>query len=173
MKTANQHLSRRNFIRQSGLTGVALTIGLYMPAWAKDKPTVMTAETAENLGLELTAWVSIDKTGKVTILNHRSEMGQGSYQAVPQMIAEELEVNLDDVNILFAPGAQGKYGPQVTGGSSTVSGGYKQLLRTGATAREMLIQAAAKKWNVPASECYAENGQVFHRPSGKKFNYGE
>jgi isoquinoline 1-oxidoreductase beta subunit len=173
MNTTNENLTRRNFIRLSGMSGLAMTIGLYIPTFAKAKPTIMSAATAENLGLELTAWVSIDQTGKVTIFNHRSEMGQGSYQAVPQMIAEELEVNLDEVNILFAPGAQGKYGPQVTGGSSTVSGGYKQLLRTGATAREMLIQAAAKKWNVPASECYAENGQVFHRPTGKKFNYGE
>ena len=173
MKTENQSLSRRHFLRLSSMSGVALTVGLYIPSLAKAKPIIITAETAENLGLELTAWVSIDKNGKVTIFNHRSEMGQGSFQAVPQMIAEELEVNLDEVNILFAPGAQGKYGPQITGGSSTVRGGYKQLLRTGATAREMLIQAAAKKWGVPGTECYAENGVVIHRPSGRRLGYGE
>jgi isoquinoline 1-oxidoreductase beta subunit len=173
MKTENQDVSRRNFIRLSAMSVGALTIGLYIPSSGNGNPRIMTAEISKDLGLELTAWVSIDKAGKVTIFNHRSEMGQGSFQAVPQMIAEELEVNLDEVNILFAPGAQGKYGPQITGGSSTVSGGYKQLLRTGATAREMLIQAASKKWAVPASECYAENGQVFHRPSGRKLNYGD
>ena len=144
MKSLNEGLSRRNFIRLSGISGVALTIGLYCPAWAQDSETVIGAEAAENMGLELTAWVSIDKTGKVTILNHRAEMGQGSFQAVPQMIAEELEVDLNDINILFAPGSQTKFGPQVTGGSSTVSEGYKRLLRTGATAREMLIEAALK-----------------------------
>ena len=100
-------------------------------------------------------------------------MGQGSFQAVPQMIAEELEVSLDQVNIVFAPGNQTKYGSQVTGGSSTVRGAYKTLLRTGATAREMLIEAAAKKWNVSKSDCYAENGFVIHRPTGKKFSYGD
>ena len=61
----------------------------------------------------------------------------------------------------------------MTGGSSTVRGSYKTLLRTGATAREMLIEAAAKKWNVSKNECYAENGFVIHKPTGKKFGYGE
>jgi isoquinoline 1-oxidoreductase beta subunit len=144
-----------------------------MPSWAKGTAEILTEQKAFEQGIELTAWISIDKAGKVTILNHRSEMGQGSFQAVPQMIAEELEVNLDNVKIAFAPGSQTKYGSQLTGGSSTVRGAYKTLLRTGATAREMLIEAAAKKWNVNRNECYAENGFVIHKPSGKKFGYGE
>jgi isoquinoline 1-oxidoreductase beta subunit len=173
MDTQNKQLSRRNFLRNSGLTGAALTLGAYLPAFAKaGAEKIIALGDVEPAGISLTAWITIDNTGKVTIFNHRSEMGQGSFQAVPQMVAEELEVNLDQVKILFAPGAQGKFGPQVTGGSSTVSGGYKMLLRTGATAREMLIQAAAKKWNVSPSECYAENGEVMHKPSGKKFGYG-
>ena len=166
-------LTRRNFIRMSGMTGVALTIGYYLPALGKEGAKFLTAESADNLGIELTAWVSIDKSGKVTILNHRSEMGQGSYQVVPQMVAEELEVNLDSVNIAFATGDQKKFGSMLTGGSSTVRGAYKNLLRTGATAREMLIEAAAKKWAVNKDECYAENAQVIHKPSGKKLGYGD
>jgi len=89
------------------------------------------------------------------------------------MIAEELEVSLHNVTIGFAPGSQTKYGSQLTGGSSTVRGAYKTLLRTGATAREMLIEAAAKKWNVNKTDCYAENGFVMHKPTGKKLGYGE
>jgi len=173
MQTTDKNLSRRNFIRISGMTGAALTIGYAMPALANDAAEILTAQKASEQGIELTAWISIDKTGKVTILNHRSEMGQGSFQAVPQMVAEELEVSLDNVNIAFAPGSQTKYGSQLTGGSSTVRGAYIRLLRTGATAREMLIEAAAKKWNVNKSECYAENGFVIHKPSGKKLGYGE
>jgi len=173
MQTTDKNLSRRNFIRISGMTGAALTIGYAMPALANDAAEILTAQKASEQGIELTAWISIDKTGKVTILNHRSEMGQGSFQAVPQMVAEELEVSLDNVNIAFAPGSQTKYGSQLTGGSSTVRGAYTRLLRTGATAREMLIEAAAKKWNVNRSECYAENGFVIHKPSGKKLGYGE
>ena len=173
MQTTDKNLSRRNFIRISGMTGAVLTIGYAMPGLANGAAEIFTAQKAAEQGIELTAWVSIDKTGKVTILNHRSEMGQGSFQAVPQMIAEELEVNLDNVRIAFAPGSQTKYGSQLTGGSSTVRGAYKGLLRTGATAREMLIEAAAKKWNVNKNECYAENGFVIHKPSGKKLGYGE
>ena len=173
MQTTDKNLSRRNFIRISGMTGAALTIGYAMPALATGAAEIFTAQAASEQGIELTAWISIDKTGKVTLLNHRSEMGQGSFQAVPQMIAEELEVSLDNVNIGFAPGSPNKYGSQLTGGSSTVRGAYQTLLRTGATAREMLIEAAAKKWNVNRNECYAENGFVIHKPSAKKFGYGE
>jgi isoquinoline 1-oxidoreductase beta subunit len=168
-----QPFNRRKFLQLSGMTSAALTIGFYFPALGKGNEEFISAGMAEDLGIELTSWISIDKNGIVTLLNHRSEMGQGSYQVVPQMIAEELEVDLDNVKIVFAPGHQSKFGSQVTGGSSTVRGSYKRLLRTGATAREMLIEAAAKKWNVGKEECYAENGQVIHRPSGKKIGYGE
>jgi isoquinoline 1-oxidoreductase beta subunit len=155
------------------MTGAALTVGYALPSWAKGTEEIFTAQSATEQGIELTNWISIDKSGLVTIFNHRSEMGQGSFQVVPQMIAEELEVNLDNVKIVFAPGSQTKYGSQLTGGSSTVRGAYKTLLRTGATAREMLIEAAAKKWNVNKSDCYAENGTVIYKPSGKKYGYGE
>lgn len=121
----------------------------------------------------MNSWVHIDASGKVTIFDHRAEMGQGSYQAVPQIVAEELEVNLNEINVVFAQGDAKKYGNQVTGGSSTVRGSYKNLLKLSATAREMLIQAAASKWNVPKLECYAEGGHVIHKPTGKKFHYGE
>ena len=173
MTTIDKNLSRRNFLRVSSMTGAALTIGYAMPALANEAVEIFTAQKAIEQGIELTAWISIDKSGKVTILNHRSEMGQGSFQVVPQMVAEELEVSLDNVNIAFAQGNPGKYGSQLTGGSSTVRGAYKTLLRTGAIAREMLIEAAAKKWNVNQSECYAENGFVIHKPTGKKLAYGE
>lgn len=171
METTDKNLSRRNFIKLSSLSSVALTLGFYFPAKGKEAQ-IIKPETAENLGIELNAWISIDTQGKVTIINHRSEMGQGSFQSVPQIIAEELEVDLNQVNIVFAQGSQTKYGSQITGGSSTIRGSYKKLLRLSATAREMLIQTAAKRWGVNASECYAENGEVIHRPSGKKLNYG-
>src|SRR6187399_2136600 len=173
MQTTDKNLSRRNFIRIGSMTGAALTIGYVIPGLANEAAEIFTAQKAAEQGIELTAWISIDKTGKVSILNHRSEMGQGSFQAVPQMIAEELEVSLDNVNIAFAPGHPSKFGSQVTGGSSTVRGSYKILLQTVATAREMLIEAAAKKWDVNKHVCYAENGFVIHKPTGKKLGYGE
>jgi len=171
MKTMQEKISRRNFIRLSGLTGAALTIGFHLPVLGGDAE-VLKLDTAESRGIELNAWISINTDGKVTIVNHRSEMGQGSFQSVPQIIAEELEVNLDDVNIVFAQGSQTKYGSQITGGSSTIRGSYKRLLKLGATAREMLLEAASKEWNVSQTECYAENGYIFHKPTGKKLGYG-
>src|ERR1700749_2560842 len=162
-------ISRRNFLRVSSLAGTALFLGFYSDANAKNEELI----SADQSGFEFNAWMRIDTDGKVTLTDHRAEMGQGSYQSVPQIIAEELEVDLKDENIIFAIGDPTKYGSQITGGSSTIRGSYKKLLKLSATAREMLITAAAAKWNVPASECYAEAGHVIHRPSGKKFNYGE
>lgn len=172
MESVSKSISRRNFIKLSGATGAALTLGFYFPAAGKDAE-IIKAETAESLGIELNAFISIDPSGKVTIVNHRSEMGQGAFQTVPQIIAEELEVDLNTVNIIFAPGNPKKYGSQLTGGSSTVRGAYKHLLKVGASAREMLIEAAAKKWNVNKTECTAASGQVVHNSTGRKLHYGE
>jgi isoquinoline 1-oxidoreductase subunit beta len=166
-----KNISRRNFIKISGLTGTGLCLGFYFPAIAREGKILNAADTPTSI--ELNAWIHIDTSGKVTLLSHKAEMGQGVYQSLPQIIAEELEVNLNEINIIFAQGDNKKYGNQVTGGSSSVRGSYKNLLKLGATAREMLIEAAAKKWNVPKEECYAEAGHVIHKPSGKKFHYGE
>jgi isoquinoline 1-oxidoreductase beta subunit len=170
--------TRRAFLKNTGITGIALTLGIRFPAFAAADttaglPDIVSASGTVPEGIGLMTWISIDKSGKVTIFSHRAEMGQGAFQVIPQMIAEELEVDLDQVNIVFAPASQTKYGSQITGGSSTVRGSYKHLLRIGASAREMLIGTAAKKWGVPASECYAEKGHVIHRPTGKKFTYGD
>ncbi|GLU45145.1 molybdopterin cofactor-binding domain-containing protein [Allomuricauda sp. NBRC 101325] len=170
MKT-NQ-ISRRNFVKLSGAGTGSLILGLYVPT-SLHAAKIIKASDPESFGVELNAWVHINMDGKVTIFSHRAEMGQGVYQAIPQIVCEELEVSLDDVNIVFAKGDNKKYGSQVTGGSSTVRGSYKNLLKLGATARTMLIMAAAAKWNVPASECYAEAGHVIHKPSENKFHYGE
>ena len=156
----------------TGLGGTAFLLGLYLPAGSKEAKIIKGAD-ADATEVELNAWLRIDTSGKITILSHRAEMGQGAYQAIPQIVAEELEVNLADVNIDFAPGNNKKYGSQITGGSSTVRGSYKNLLKLSATAREMLITAAAAKWGVSKEECYAEAGHVIHRPSGKKLHYGE
>lgn len=164
-------LSRRHFLKVSGLAGTGLCLGYVFPPGTAGIARILNTAT-ETTDIDLNAWISIDTAGKVTIFCHRAEMGQGAYQAVPQIIAEELEVNLEELNILFAKGDPKKYGNQVTGGSSTVRDFYKRLLNLGASAREMLIEAASRKWMVSSTECYAEAGHVIHRPSGKKLHYG-
>lgn len=164
--------SRRKFLRTAGLGGTALCLGLYFPAGAQLAKIIKTIGVDES-DIELCAWILINPSGKVTLVSHRAEMGQGVYHSLAQIIAEELEVDLNDVDIIFGPGNRKKYGSQITGGSSTIRGSYKNLLKLSATAREMLIEAAAKKWNVPAAECYAQSGHVFHKATGRKFHYGE
>ena len=109
-------ISRRNFLRVSGLAGTALCLGFYSSANAKEDQLIHAAD-AEKSGIQMNAWINIDTDGKVTITDHRAEMGQGSYQSVPQIIAEELEVDMKDINIIFAQGDNKKYGSQITGGS--------------------------------------------------------
>src|SRR6478736_5261219 len=140
-------VSRRKFLKTTGIAGSGLFLGMLLPgnSGASDIITNIGAEPTE---VELSAWISINPSGKVTIVNHRAEMGQGSYQSVPQIVAEELEVDMKDINVIFAIGNEKKYGGQITGGSSTIRSSYKNLLKLSATAREMLITAAAVKWNV-------------------------
>ena len=166
-----RHFSRRSFLRQAAISGLALTVGSYWPLPGKTAGKIVRVNT-DDAGTTLMAWISIDKAGKVTIFNHRSEMGQGTWQAIPQIIAEELEVNLNDIDIQYAAAHPSKYGPQPQEGSFSIRGWCQQLLRVGATAREMLIEAAAKQWGVAASACYAANGEVICRTDGRKLSYG-
>src|SRR5258708_9867410 len=114
----------------------------------------------------------IEPSGKITFINPKPEMGQGTYQSIPALVAEELEVSLDQLTIITSSGQKDIPG-QSAGGSSSVRGSYAQLRKVGASAREMLRMAAAKQWNVTVEECYAENAKIIHRPSGKSLGYGE
>src|SRR5688572_4697188 len=96
-----QNISRRNFIKVSAISGTMLSLGFYFPSSGQGAKIIKATE-AETFGVELNAWIHIDTSGKVTIFSHRAEMGQGVYQAIRQIVAEELEVNLDTVNIVFA-----------------------------------------------------------------------
>lgn len=170
-KNNNIDTTRRNFLKLTGLGGAALCLGFYFPA--DGAPILVRPSELSESEIELCPWIIINPSGKVTIVNHRAEMGQGSYHSVPQIVAEELEVDMNDINVIFAIGNEKKYGGQVTGGSSTIRSSYKKLLKLSAAAREMLIAAAAEKWNVLVTDCYAESGHVIHKPSGRKAHYGE
>lgn len=163
-------VSRRGFLVAAG--GSALVLGL-VPGLKRLR--VLTGEAAEleREAGRLNAFVSIGADGQVTLVTHRAEMGQGAYSVVPQMLAEELEVEYDTVRIEIAEGDSAKYGSQVTGGSSTVRGALTQLLVAGATARDLLVRAAAARWGVPAGECTAERGTVVHAASNRRAAYGE
>jgi len=170
---STQQVSRRNFLKTAGIGSAGFFLGLYLPnaamAMVMSEKDAITADVFT----ELTAWILIKPSGQITLVSHRAEMGQGVYHSIAQIIAEELEVDLALVDIQFAQGNEKKYGSQLTGGSSTIRGAYKNLLKLSASAREVLIMAAAAKWSVPMGECYAELGHVIHKPSARRFHYGE
>jgi isoquinoline 1-oxidoreductase beta subunit len=159
-------INRRNFLKLSGFTSAALVIGFSL------KGKAIAAVDDINEAYKITPYIIIEKGGKITIMNPRPEMGQGTYQSVPALIAEELEVALDQVTI-EQTGGEKEFGRQVSGGSSSVRGNYKDLRKVGASARAMLLKAASDSWKVPVEECYAEKGKIFHKPSGKSVDYTE
>jgi isoquinoline 1-oxidoreductase beta subunit len=173
MSSNRQSRSRRAFLQQAGISGIALIIGTAWPVRGRPHGSIKAGNDTADGSSELMSWISIDLSGKVIIFNHRSEMGQGTWQAIPQIVAEELEVDMKDVTVKYVPANPKKYGPQPQEGSFSVRGWYLDLLRAGAAAREMLIMAAAGKWHVAVNECVAENGKVTHKHTGRFMTYGE
>ena len=162
-------LNRRQFLRLTSLTGVAFALGFSSDAEGSSE--VMNCSDLEG-SFEITPYIIIEKSGPITIMNPRPEMGQGTYQSLPAIIAEELEISLDKVIVKQTAG-ESQFGRQVSGGSSSVRGNYTALRKIGASAREMLISAAADQWKVSSAECFADNGKIMHKPTGKSFSYAE
>ncbi len=158
--------SRRNFLKSSALTSGGLLLGLTLPG-----APLMAAGTVHTPN----AWVHIADDNTITILSARSEMGQGVYTSMPMLVAEELNVDLKQVKVSFAPAgaayANALLGAQLTGGSTSVRDGWENLRTAGAQVREMLVAAAAARWGVDASTLRAEKGVVIG-PKGAKLTYG-
>jgi isoquinoline 1-oxidoreductase beta subunit len=165
-------VSRRTFLKVSAAAGGGLLIGFYLPA-VRAAPA-----TAANAGaFAPNAFVLIGRDDTVTLIMPQVEMGQGTYTSMPMLIAEELEVDLGQIELEAAPPDDRRYansliGFQVTGGSSSVRAMWEPLRRAGAVARVMLISAAAQGWNVDPTSCRAEKGEVIHGPTGRKLRYG-
>jgi len=164
-----ENINRRSFLKMTGLSGAAFMLGI--SATGKSAASVVNMRGLEE-SATLTPYIIIEKSGQIVIMNPRPEIGQGTYQSLPGIIAEELEISLDQVLIKQTAGEK-VFGRQVAGGSSSVRGNYTLLRKAGASAREMLVKAASTSWNVPVEECYAENGKVFHKPTGKNIAYAQ
>jgi isoquinoline 1-oxidoreductase beta subunit len=118
-------------------------------------------------------FVSIARDGTVTLVSRNPEIGQGIKNMLPMLVAEELDVDWKSVKVEQANFDAAKYGLQTTGGSRAASNNWIPMRQMGATARQMLIAAAAKEWGVPESECYAKSGRVYHRNTDRSLGYGE
>jgi isoquinoline 1-oxidoreductase subunit beta len=171
---AGDHLpfSRRGFLQAGASAGGGLLLSLRLPFASRD------AEAAAG-GFAPNAFIRIEADGEIVLTMPYVEMGQGTYTAVPMLIAEELEVDLKQVRTEHAPPNAKLYGnpllggEQATGNSNAVRAAWLPLREAGAIARTMLISAAAKRWNVDPGSCRAQSGEVLHPLSGRRVKYGE
>ncbi len=163
--------SRRSFIKTSALAGGGILIGfnLFQACKPEAAPPVDISQLNFN---DFNAFIKIADNGMVTIFSPNPEIGQGVKTAMPMIIAEELDVSWENVHVVQGALDTKNFTRQVAGGSQSIRFGWEPLRQTGATARQMLVNAAAAKWGVNASECKTENG-VITNANGDKLGYGE
>ena len=166
--TAPTSPSRRSFLRSSALGGA------FMLGMSAEGVLAATANAASAPAADFTpnAFIRIGRDGRVTLMSKQPEIGQGIKTSLPMVIAEQLEVNWEDVRVNQGDLDTALYGPQGAGGSTSTPNNYENFHRLGAAARMMLVQAAADSWGVPVAECTAANGAVVHGPSKRRLAYG-
>jgi isoquinoline 1-oxidoreductase subunit beta len=168
------NISRRTFLKAGAIAGGGLILGFSMPGSRKTLGQVLANSSPGPVTLN--AFVRIGADDTINILVNKSEMGQGVYTSLPMLVAEELRCDWEKVRVEAAPVApvynHTGFGTQLTGGSTSVASEWERLRTVGATAREMLIAAAADRWKVGKSSCRVEKGIVIHS-SGKRLSYGE
>ena len=172
MKTSKQMaFSRRSFLKSSALASGGILIGFNLFNACKENvaPPIDISQINFN---DFNAFIKISNEGKVTIFSPNPEIGQGVKTSMPMLIAEELDVNWDDVYVQQGKLDNENYQRQVAGGSQSIRHGWLPLRQTGATAKQMLINAAAAKWGVSASECSAKQG-VITNANGDTLGYGD
>ncbi len=170
------NLSRRNFLK----AGAGLTLGVVAPgAWAQTAgPGKAGGDTVAAGTFEPNAFVRIGADNSVTVIVKHLEMGQGTYTGLPTLVAEELDADWSQIRVEGAPADAGRYNnlfwgqAQGTGGSTAIANSYEQLRKAGATARAMLLSAAAQRWSVAPDSLTVARGTVLHKASGRKASFG-
>src|SRR2546422_2034082 len=171
MITITPKIDRRSFIIGTAAVGGGLALGLNIPFGGR-------VVRAQGGAPEVTHWVVIRPDDTVVIRIARSEMGQGTLTGLAQMVAEELECDWSKVTTEYPTPGQSVarkriWGDFSTGGSRGIRMSHEYVRKGGATARMMLVLAAANGWNVPVSECTAANSVITHKPSGRTTTYGK
>jgi isoquinoline 1-oxidoreductase beta subunit len=159
------NLDRRTFLKMTAVAGGGFALGLYDTPWADAQ--------RPGTNIEPFAFVRIAPNGAVTIMAKNPEFGQGVKTMLPMLIAEELDVDWEDVLVEQADADDQAYGFQFMGGSSATPSNWVPLRRVGAAWRQMLVAAAARSWGVAESECTTRAGRVSHSASGRSAGYGE
>jgi isoquinoline 1-oxidoreductase subunit beta len=167
------NVSRRRFLQGlSALGGLVLAVGYPRTLRAADPPKYGADGMPHGWVDNPLAFVAIGEDGTVTIVCHRSEMGQGVRTGMPMIVADELEADWKRVRVAQAPGDEEKYGNQDTDGSRSTRHFFDPMRRCGAAARAMLEAAAAAQWQVPVTQVEAKNHEVVHRLTGRRLGYG-
>src|SRR5947207_5035153 len=162
-------VNRRDFLKTGVAGSVALVIGFHLSASAfADQAQEQEKKTPNPFD----AWVRVTPDNNVTLILGKSEMGQGIMTALPMILAEELSLDWKQVKIEQAP-TNPKIYDHGTGGSGSVAGAYLPMRQAGAAAREMLVTAAAQRWNVNRDTCHPQNGGVLHGARKQFLTYGE
>jgi isoquinoline 1-oxidoreductase subunit beta len=161
-------INRRAFLKLSAISGTGLLLGISL---INSKNSIAAAKI-ELTSFEPSAFLKIGSDNRITIMAKNPEIGQGVKTSLPQIIAEELEVEWDKIEVLQAD-FDSRLGDQFAGGSTAIKENFQILRQVGASAREMLVEAAAKRWQIATDQCYALNGCVYRRNSELKFTYGE
>ncbi|HEX4773022.1 MAG TPA: molybdopterin cofactor-binding domain-containing protein [Bryobacteraceae bacterium] len=162
-----QLASRRDFLNGVFSAGALILGARILPAAAPESN-----EDVSKATWNPSIWIGVNSDGSVILVAHRSEMGTGIRTSLPMVLADEMEADWSRVRVEQAL-ADKKYGSQDTDGSCSIRDFYETMRETGATARTLLLNAAAAQWKAPVNECVAQNHQVIHRPSGRKLGYGE
>lgn len=165
--------SRRNFLKLAATAGGGLFLGFNWSSTSAASMEAVNGAAVAAGNIDFNSYLSIATDGLVTIFSPNPEIGQGIKTAFPMIVAEELDVDWTKVKIVQAALDSKKYERQLTGGSGAIPHSWQRLRKAGATARYMLIEAAAKQWNVPAAEITTDKGMVLHKSSGRKLSYGK
>lgn len=171
MTTVKTTINRRSFIKVSALTGGGMMLSFSWLAGCKPAPDE--ALTLPKEWFELNSYIKIGENGVVTLMSPNPEFGSNVKTSMPMILADELDTDWKNVIVEQADFFPERFERQFTGGSQAIRQGWKILRTAGATARQMLVQAASKTWNVPAEEITTEAGTLHHKPGGKKAGYGE
>jgi isoquinoline 1-oxidoreductase beta subunit len=168
----SENTSRRSFMKLAAAAGGGLFLGFN---WTNSSalPVVVDAGQVAAGTINFNSYLSIGTDNIITIISPNPEIGQGIKTAFPMVVAEELDADWKMVKTVQGNLDSGAFERQVTGGSGAVPHSWDRLRKAGATARHLLVEAAANRWKVPASECSTENGKVYHKASGKSLSYGE
>ena len=167
------NISRRKFLQgASALGGLVVAVGFPTSLRAADPPKYGADGMPHGWVDNPLVFVAIGEDGIVSIVCHRSEMGQGVRTGMPMIVADELEADWSRVRVIQAPGDEVRYGNQDTDGSRSTRHFFMPMRRCGAAARQMLEAAAAARWKVPVGEVQAKNGEVVHGSSGRRLGYG-